>query len=220
MEELKIIIAANIVELRKNHNLTQAELAEKLNYSDKAVSKWERGESVPDISVLKRIADLFGVKVDYLLTSEHTDDSDIINKVSRRTIRNRAMITGISVLLVWLVATLIFSNVEIVINGLDRLWLVFVFAVPVSFIVWLVFNTLWFNKRYNFLIVSLLMWSTLAAIFLTFFSFSINTWLFFVVGVPGQAIIALWSGIRPKKKKKPVISNPREKIKVENINNK
>ena len=201
MDELKAIIAANITKLRKASDMTQAELAEKLNYSDKAVSKWERGESVPDVSVLKNIADLFDVKVDYLLKAEHTDESDRKVKVSKRTLRNRVMITGISVLLVWLVATLLFSNIEIAASGLERLWLVFVYAVPTSFIVWLVFNTLWFNKRINFLIVSLLMWSTLAAIFLTFFSFSINTWLLFVVGIPGQAIILLWSGIKPRKKK-------------------
>lgn len=211
-----MIIAANITELRKANDMTQAELAEKLNYSDKAVSKWERGESVPDVSVLKNIADLFDVKVDYLLKAEHTDESDRRVKVSKRMVRNRAMITGISVLLVWLVATLLFSNIEIAVSGLERLWLVFVYAVPASFIVWLVFNSLWFNNRLNFFIVSLLMWATLAAIFLTFFSFSINTWLLFVVGIPGQAIILLWSGIKPRKKKVKVKLKKDVKKDVEN----
>ena len=62
MEELREIIAKNISDLRKKSGLTQIELAEKLNYSDKAVSKWERGDSVPDVGVLKQIADLFGVR--------------------------------------------------------------------------------------------------------------------------------------------------------------
>lgn len=214
MEELKMIIAANIAELRRSHNFTQAELAEKLNYSDKAVSKWERGESVPDVSVLKSIADLFGVKVDYLLTAEHSDETDVVEKVSRRMVRNRAMVTGISVLLVWLVATLIFSNVEIAAIGPERLWMVFVYAVPVSFIVWLVFNSMWFNRRHNFLIVSLLMWSTLAAVFLTIFSFSAKTWLLFAVGIPGQAIILLWSGITPRKKNSKELKKSKESKKT------
>ena len=64
---LKNIIAQNIAELRRNNNMTQLELAEKLNYSDKAISKWERGESIPDVAVLKNIADIFLVSVDYLL---------------------------------------------------------------------------------------------------------------------------------------------------------
>ena len=73
MEDLKKIIARNIVDLRRANNMTQLELAEKLNYTDKAVSKWERGESLPDISVLKTIADLFGVKIDYLVTVDHVE---------------------------------------------------------------------------------------------------------------------------------------------------
>ena len=65
------IIAENIVTLRKNAGLTQAELAERLNYSDKAISKWERAEAVPDVLVLAQLAELFGVTVDYFL---HTQD--------------------------------------------------------------------------------------------------------------------------------------------------
>ena len=61
MQDIKPIIAKNITILRQNAKMTQSELAEKLNYSDKAISKWERGESIPDITVLKALADLFGV---------------------------------------------------------------------------------------------------------------------------------------------------------------
>ena len=77
MSDIKAIIAKNITALRQNHKMTQIELAEKLNYSDKAVSKWERGESVPDISVLKQIADLFGVTVDYLLGRQDIEGSTL-----------------------------------------------------------------------------------------------------------------------------------------------
>jgi len=202
VDELKGIIAKNIVDLRKSNNLTQAELAEKLNYSDKAVSKWERGESIPDVSVLKSIADLFSVKVDYLLTEDHSDEHDVIKKVSRRERRNRIMITGISIVLVWLVATLVFSNLGLFFKDIDGMWLAFVYAVPASSIVWLVFNTLWFNKRFNFAIISFLLWSTLAAIFLTAANFDIYPWLLFFVGVPAQIIIGLWSGIKIKRKRK------------------
>ena len=71
MVDLKPVIAQNITALRQSHKMTQIELAEKLNYSDKAVSKWERGESIPDVIVLKTIADLFGVSLDYLLEEDH-----------------------------------------------------------------------------------------------------------------------------------------------------
>lgn len=200
MGDLKLIIAKNITELRHKYNYTQAELAEKLNYSDKAVSKWERGESVPDIAVLKSIADMFGVKVDYLLKEEHTDVSDEINHISRRRLRNHMIITGMCILLVWLIATFIFVNIDLVVSGLKGHWLAFVYAVPVSMIVWLVFNSLWFKQHRNFLIISLLMWSSLITVFLTFIFLQHNYWQIFLIGIPAQAIILLWSGIRSRSK--------------------
>ena len=67
LSELKLVSASNIIRLRTQAGMTQVELGAKLNYSDKTVSKWERGEAIPDAYVLTRLADLFGVSVDYLL---------------------------------------------------------------------------------------------------------------------------------------------------------
>ena len=66
-EKLKYQIGANIAAYRKQAGLTQAGLAEKLNYSDKAVSKWERGESVPDVLTLMQLANQFDITVNDLL---------------------------------------------------------------------------------------------------------------------------------------------------------
>jgi transcriptional regulator with XRE-family HTH domain len=197
MADLKPIIAKNISRLRTSRGMTQIELAEKLNYSDKAISKWERGESVPDIAVLKDIADMFDVSLDYLVNDNEQEKTTptICNESIRKY--NRGFIAGMSVLLVWLIATLIFVTLEISVANIKGHWMTFVFAMPVSFIVWLVFNSLWFNRKHNFLIVSLLMWSVLAILFMTL---SIpNSWLICVLGVPGQIIIVLWSRIKGKK---------------------
>lgn len=70
MEDVRGALAANLAELRKEENLTQAEFAARFNYSDKAVSKWERGDSLPDVVMLKTIADLYGLRVDDLLTED------------------------------------------------------------------------------------------------------------------------------------------------------
>lgn len=201
MEDLKAIIAKNITELRKKNNMTQIELAEKLNYSDKAVSKWERGESVPDISVLKQIADMFSVTVDYLINEEHIKEEEETRHYTGRRLRNRMLITAISITLVWFVAIFIYSNVDLVVSEKPH-WLTFLYAVPASMIVWLVFNTIWFNRRRNFLIISLLMWSALACFYISMQVFGLNLWLFFLLGIPGQIIIILWSGLRSKKRKK------------------
>ncbi len=204
MDDIKKIIAKNIIELRHSKDITQAQLAERLNYSDKAISKWERGESVPHISILKEIADIFGVTVDYLISESHpeTDISNNTKDNDNWKRRNRVMITGISILLVWLLATFAFVVVRFIIGARDWNWLIFLYSLPCSFIVWLVFNSAWFNKRRNFLIVSILMWTALSSIYFSFLMFGLNIWLVFVIGVPAQAIILLWSGIRLNKKPK------------------
>ena len=198
MKELKLIIADNISDLRKKKCMTQAELAEKLSYTDKAVSKWERGESVPDIVVLKSIADLFGVSLDYLV-SEYHEKENTKNTYDRTQKNNHVAITIISIFLVLLVATLLF----VILNSsgsLDASFLTFMYAIPVAFIVWLVLNTLWFNRRRNFVIISFLMWTVLFAIYVTLLFCGINFWQLFLLGIPGQAIIICWSFIKSKVK--------------------
>ena len=197
MDELKNIIAENIQLLRRDAGMTQASLAEKLNYTDKAVSNWERGESVPDVAVLRDIAELFGVTVDYLLHREHERKAEIIPIHSKkRRVSNHASITCMSIILVWLLATFAFVLIDIITPGITTHWLAFVYAVPMSMIVWLIFNSIWFCRRRNFLIISLLMWTVLASVYLTLLPFNANLWQIFGLGIPGQAIIFLWSRLR------------------------
>lgn len=196
MDDLKHIIAHNITELRKASSLTQLELAERLNYSDKAISKWERAESIPDIAVLKQIADLFGVTVDYLLTKEHNqrDLERVSEKVYKTKKRNRLIVTLLANTLVWLIATMVFVYLGIYTEKLHNLWIIFVYATPVSLVVWLIFNTIWGQRRRNFVIITLLVWSILLAVYLSLLSY--NLWLIFILGIPAQIIIFLWSGIK------------------------
>ena len=196
MEALKSNVAANIADLRRRNGMTQLELAERLKYSDKAVSKWERGESVPDVAVLKAIADLFGVSVDYLLEGTHKKEALPAPLLKSRT-KRRGVITWLAVLLVWMVATVLFVILSLVPPVAERgsIWLAFVFAVPASLIVWLVMNTIWFNRRRNYPIVSLLMWSILAITHLTLLINGMNIWLIYILGIPAQVIICLWSGM-------------------------
>jgi len=201
LQDLKHIIAKNIASLRREREMTQFELAEKLNYSDKAISKWERGESVPDIVVLKQIADLFGVTVDWLLEEEHAKPKRSTEFLKNR-FKNRSFITCISIVLVWLIAATTFVIADTFRGyGISHYWLSFLFAVPITCIVWLVFNTLWFNKRLNFFIISLLMWSILTCIYVPLLILgSTNIRFIWVLGAIGQIIIILWSRIKRVKK--------------------
>lgn len=192
MEDVKCIIAKNIVALRKSMNLTQAELAEKLNYSDKAVSKWERAESVPDVITLKEISDMFGVTLDYLLEAEHKESEKNCQTILKQKKHNRLIVTLLSISLVFLIATLAFVFWGLYSATLHQhMWLVYMYAVPIACIVLLVFNSIWGKRKTNFLIISLLVWSTLLCVYLSYLSY--NIWLIFTIGIPAQIIIFLWS---------------------------
>ena len=194
---LKNIIAQNIAELRRDNNMTQLELAEKLNYSDKAISKWERGESIPDVAVLKNIADIFLVSVDYLLEETHQKIAPPAVQTTVRR-RRRGVITWLGVLLVWMVATISFVTLQLIFPIEINAWLNFIWAVPVSAVVWLIMNSVWFNRRRNYLIVSILMWTVLAAAHITLLVVGVNVWLIYLLGIPAQIIIFLWSGVAIK----------------------
>lgn len=199
MEDLKVTIAKNIQQLRKNTGLTQIGLAERLNYSDKAVSKWERGESLPDIAVLKELADLFGVSVDYLLSDSH-DLPEMALSTKKMIRKNRLIITLLATAMVWLLATIAFVVLGILLPTLSKTWMAYVVAVPVSCVVLLVFNSIWGRAKYSFVIISVLIWSVLATLYLVL---NIeNIWLIFVVGIPAQVIVVLCSQFHLVRKKK------------------
>lgn len=195
MEDLRKVAAANLIELRKKHKITQLELAEKLNYSDKAVSKWERGESLPDVAVLKQIADIFGVSVDWLLEEEHKKELEK-KIIDAKTKKNRRIITLLATALIWLVATVVAVNLSIYSANFGRLWLIFVYAVPLSCIILLVFNSIWGKGSRNFIIISALVWTSLATICLSFSETKV--WLAMCIGIPAQLIIVLWSRLKLK----------------------
>ena len=198
MEDIKNIVAKNITELRLLNNMTQMELAEKLNYSDKTISKWERAESSPDISVLVEIANLFGVSLDYLVRAENIEETVKENK--KKEVRyNRRVIAYISESIVWFVAIFAFIITTLIIRKTTFQWLYFVYALPVAMIVKLVFNSIWFNPRRNYLIISAMIWSVLAAVHTTFLYFNINVALIYLLGVVGQIVVVLWSFIKKTK---------------------
>ena len=196
MNDLRKIIAENICTLRTESGMTQASFAELLNYSDKAVSKWERGEAIPDITVLKQIADHFCVTVDYLLRSQHTEDEKHARLASRARARNRLLITLISASSVWVLAA--FAFVILFASGASILppWLLFIYAIPTSSVVVLVFNSIWGRRRLNFIIVSVLVWSLLLSVYLSLLmTAGLNIWILFIIGVPAQVVLLFIPGI-------------------------
>lgn len=205
MTDLREVVAKNISDLRQKNGMTQLMLANKLSYSDKAISKWERGESFPDIFMLKSIADLFGVSVDYLLTDDHKDDSYTTLDRQKMIRRNRTVISILANMLVWLMATVAFVTVGLINpDTVFPSWLIFMYALPLSSLVALVFNSIWGRRKLNYLIITLMSWFVLIAVYLSFrILLMLNIWIIFLIGIPMQIIISLWSAINyPKDKTK------------------
>ena len=200
MEDIKNNVAKKITELRTLNNMTQLELAEKLNYSDKTISKWERAESSPDIAVLVEIADLFGVTLDYLVRSENVEEA--VSEYKKKEVTfNRRAVSYIAEGGGWIVALFAFIITTLITNHMTFQWLYFVYALPVVLIIKLIFNSIWFNSRHNYLIISALLWAILATIHITFLYFKINVSLIYLLGVAGQFVIVLASRIKKTKVK-------------------
>ena len=210
MSDLRTVVANNISELRQKQGLTQLALAEILNYSDKAISKWERGESFPDVFMLKRLADLFGVSVDYLLSEDHSEAVHREAEVSKMVRRNRMLISFLATMLVWLIATVTFVTVGIALPDSPLpAWVHFLYAVPISAVVILIFNSIWGRRRLNYLIIAVITWTVLLSIHITILTLTqLNLWIIYIIGVPVQIIIFLWSGINYPKTKR----NSRKKV--------
>ena len=182
MNDLKQTIANNIVKLRKEKHLTQSEFAKQINYSDKAVSKWERAESIPDVIVLKQISDIFGVSVDYLLAEHNESEKPAIIKNNKKCKINKISLTLLSTCPIWGIATLIFTLILILSN--KYVWFVFYICVPLSLLIILIFNSIWGKKRRNYFIVSLFVWSILLCVYLCLIKH--NIWQIFILGIPAQ----------------------------------
>ncbi|MBR3935089.1 MAG: helix-turn-helix transcriptional regulator [Oscillospiraceae bacterium] len=184
MEDLKVITASNIINLRTAKGLTQAELGEMLSYSDKSVSKWERAEAVPDAYVLKHMSEIFGVSVDYLLSS-HDEWKPPKETKAERGYRSR-VITAIALAGTWTLALLIY-----IIGWLMEYnwWMLFVYAVPVSLITLLVLNSVWESGKNNRHIIYAIVASVFAAIYLTFMDY--NPWQILLLIIPAELIVFL-----------------------------
>lgn len=198
-EKVKQLIAANIAYYRKECHLTQAELAEKIHYSDKSVSKWERAEGAPDICVLVVLADLFGVTVNDLLTEKHRKSRRAAPKM------HKGLITVISILLVWLVAVVAFFIMKVALPDFKLAWLSFIYAIPASSIVATVLSALWLPRTIQFIAQSGIVWGVALALHLSIHAR--NMYLVYVVAAVLEILLILWFFLR----KVPLISAVRSK---------
>ena len=199
-EKLKKQIGMNIAAYRKRNRLTQVGLAEKLNYSDKAVSKWERGESTPDVSTLVQLSELFDITVTDLLEDPDAlpDNPGAVERVMGKAVEktlkrkaNKRIILELTTVLVFFVALLLF----VVISSLDipKSWMAFIYAIPAWAITILSLRSAWHDFRWNQFLISAIMWGIILSLYTSLLVFcSINIWKVFLLGIPGQIAVVLW----------------------------
>lgn len=200
-EELKIRVGANIARLRRSRGLTQAELAERINYSDKAVSKWERAESLPDVLTLISLAEQLGTDMNTLTGLQPANPEPVSipepasvpeqPPVKKKPTADRGVIQKLSSILVWVVALFLYMVLDEF--GVKNLWLLFVVAVPANAIVLLSLRSAWKLYGMNRFLISVIMWGFLLVIYLLLLlTAKVNVWKILPMGLLGQAAIILW----------------------------
>lgn len=208
MEDIKDIIAKNLIALRKKNNLTQNELAQKLNYSDNAVSRWEHGEVTPSIETLQQIANVYGVSLRNIIEDNAVRESEVSD---RRQLINKLAIVLIIASFVWLFATIVFVCMQLVWDY--SFWQIFVWSLPIISLVMLPLYRYWGRHIYKFIILTVFIWTLLAAVFLQFYSLTKWLWMIFIIGIPIQIALSIWAFVKPKpaKQKKQKIKKEEQK---------
>ena len=193
MDDLKYTTASNIINLRQKAGMTQSELAALINYSDKSVSKWERAEAVPDAYVLKKMSEIFGVTVDYLLSPHDGWDQDPRQK---KPAYSNQVIILLSVTGVWMLALILFISLWLLGN---LVWIIFIYAILFSMLVLLVLNSVLEQGRHNYFIISALLLSIVASLYFSFLYFGKqNYWQLFLLLSPAWIVVYLASRLRKR----------------------
>ena len=170
--------------------MTQLELGQALSYSDKAVSKWERGEAIPDAYVLLEMSKIFEVTVDYILTY-HDSSEPIPTPAKKRT--RYSVIALITVVGIITVAALTFVILQL--SGFVYP-MMFQYAAVVSFLVLMIMNSVWGKARYNIIFVSAFVQSILFTVYFLFLDLGKNYWQLLLLAIPIETIILLSFFIR------------------------
>ena len=203
--ELKLVFASNLINLRTAAGMTQAELGTQLNYSDKTVSKWERGEAVPDAYVLTQLAALFHVTVDYLLSSHDAWQSPEEIRKANEPMYSSDMIIAVTILGIMTASLTAFVIVWIC--GIIE-WRIFLFGFVASALVFLILDCVFNQARYLKPAMILLIISVFVLVYFILREF--RPWQIFLLLIPAIAIALLSTYINKKPKRQDFIKNRRK----------
>lgn len=182
-EEMRKQIASNLAYYRKMNKLTQLDVAEALSYSDKSVSKWERGEGTPDVINLKRIADLYHVSLNDLISPNQKKHPPL-------AMWNKVLLTCLACGLVVLIATLIFVILSILPGEYPMAYMSFIYAIPISSIIVIVLSSCWHKRIVCSVAVSTLVWTAGLSVYLS--APLEKMWLIFILCGVMQVLVIIW----------------------------
>jgi transcriptional regulator with XRE-family HTH domain len=184
MENIREIISQNITKLRKEKNLTQVELAKKINYSDKAISRWEKGEVIPDIETIYSLSEIFEVPVSAILEKEKPIES----KNEKKTPLKQRILSQIFLSCeIWLILCVVYTYINITTN--TSIWQIFVWGIPATALLLLLFNLKYKNNIGSFVCGTVLTWSLIVCIYLHLIQ--ANPWYMFFIGIPIQGLFII-----------------------------
>lgn len=185
--EIEKNIAENIKELRLSKKMKQSELGELISYSDKTISKWENGTSVPDVTALVAISEAFNVSVSDMVKEGAVKVAERKNEErAKEEYDNDIAMLLLSVLSVFTLAVILYVVLTVVTGA--SVWQVFVWAVPVSaFMIYKYNNAHEGVKWLNTVLLSSIVWGTITAVYLQVIS-KWNLWQLFIIGVPLEAM--------------------------------
>lgn len=195
MESITNIIAANLAYLRRKNNLTQQELAQKINYSDNAVSRWERGEATPSIETLQVIATFYDISISDLLKE---DLSEIQKPENKEKLVQSILLVIFSVSVIWTLGAIVFLYSRMIDGPIfffgKHRWLIFIFSIPISMLILQFFNKrMWRNKIATLLVHSGFWLSLITSIYLLLlFRYGTNLWPVFFLIIPIELAQVLW----------------------------
>ncbi len=196
MSNIKETVRSNLVKLRKERKLTQMELAERIGYSDKAISRWETGEVNPDIETLDKLATLYEIDISVFFTEYNARD---YKAMARRDIQlgKRIAVWLLMIVAFWYIGIMVYVYSKTFDTQWTATWLIFIWMIPITFALCYLVNIKWGNRFFGILFASGLCWTLLTAVYLQFIEY--NVYLLFISGVPLQTALLLLSYMRSKK---------------------
>lgn len=183
MENVKEIVSHNLIRLRKEHGFTQAELAKQINYSDKAISRWETGDVAPDLETVYALSEVFGVPVSEII--ERPAAGKASDRAAPSALGQKILSQIFLTCEIWFILCVVFVYFRI--TRQTSIWQIFVWGVPATALL------LWFANRKSqinlllFVCATVFVWSFLACVYLLLLA--ANPWYLFFIGLPLQGLL-------------------------------